>query len=338
MAYAALTRLYSWIPTPEDEREMFRIVSLDHIGIAVNDLDASARFWTELLPGITIHSRNTLELVRAENYMLTAGNAQIELLAPMEGDTALTGFLQRRGEGFYFLTCLVDDILEGCSEMEARGMRIVESWGPRAESRHVFVHPRDGHGIYLQLVEWGKSVQQGSITTRVPMPTRPAKSDPANGFHVVALDHIVHGVRDLDEVAKWWQEVFRVEPLFSEPLMEKYGVKDLYLNFGNAWVELMQPLEGEEGLTRFLERKGEGVFFIAFEVENLAMGLDHLKAKGVRLVELWGDAREEGLVFLHPKDCNGVYICLVDSTRARQLRMGEGVAQGRMVRETTAAS
>ncbi len=311
---------------------MFKVVSLDHIGLAVKDIAESAKFWSQLLPGITIESKNRLELVRAENYMLSLGNASMELLAPLPGDTALTSFLEKRGEGFYFLTLYVDDVLKGCEEMEARGMRIIESWGPRAEALHVFTHPRDSHGIYLQLIEWDRGKQQGGITTRAPMPKRPEKSDPKNGFRFVALDHIVHGVRDVDEAAKWWQEVFRVKPLFSEPSMEEVGVKDLYLDAGNAWIELMAPLPGETALTNFLDKKGEGIFFVTFEVENLALGIDQIKAMGVQTIEHWGDPKTEGIVFLHPRSCNGMYTCLVDSTRARKFRMGEGAIQGRMVR------
>lgn len=310
----------------------FKVVSLDHIGIAVRDMEASAKSWTELIPGITIDSRNKLETVRAQNIMLGLGNASMELLAPMEGDTALTGFLERRGEGFYFLTLYCDDVLKGCEDLEAEGIRIIESWGPRNEVKHVFTHPRDSKGIYLQLIEWEKGKIQGGITTRAPMPSRPAKSDPANGYRLVALDHVVHGVKDLDSTVEWWERLFRTPRMFSEPTMAEVNVADMYMNAGNAWIEVMSPLPGETGMTNWLEKKGEGIYFIAFEVENLAMGIDKIKDMGVQTVEHWGDPKEAGIVFLHPKSCNGVYTCLVDSTKARELRMGEGVVTGAMVR------
>jgi methylmalonyl-CoA/ethylmalonyl-CoA epimerase len=311
---------------------VFKVVSLDHIGLAVHDIEKSAKFWSELIPGITIDSRNRLELVRAENYMLGLGSASMELLAPLPGDTALTNFLEKRGEGFYFLTLYVDDILEGLEELESKGIRIIESWGPRKEALHVFTHPRDSHGVYLQLIQWDRGQVQGGITTKKPMPKRPERSDPANGYHLVALDHVVHAVKDLDSMIEWWEQNFRTPRLFEEPTMKEVGVRDMYMNAGNAWIELMSPLPGEEPLTKWLETKGEGIYFVAFEVENLAMGIDRIKDMGVRTVEHWGDPKEAGIVFLHPKSCNGLYTCLVDSTKARELRMGEGVVQGGMVR------
>ena len=135
------------------------VVAIDHVGIAVPDLDAAIRFHTEVLGLVLVH-REVNERQGVVEAMLAApddveGGAQVQLLAPLHEGSAIARFLDRSGPGLQQLAYRVADLAATCAELRARGVRLLYA-SPEAGtrgSRINFVHPKDAGGVLVELVE-----------------------------------------------------------------------------------------------------------------------------------------------------------------------------------------
>ena len=120
-------------------------------------------------------------------------------------------------------------------------------------------------------------------------------------------------VNDVDSAKKQYADNFGVEATGSDTLPE-LGIKNALLPVGDAVIELIEPLNPEEGpVAKFLKNRGEGVYMVALEVENIDSAVKELKEKGVRLLNDDAESRAAGTpVFIHPKAGNGLMIELVE--------------------------
>ena len=129
---------------------------LDHVGIAVPDLDEAIAFSRD-----TFGMRAVSEEVNAEQGVREAmlavgdGETQIQLLAPLSADSTIATFLERSGPGIQQLAYTVDDIDEASATLRAKGLRLLYDEPKRgtAGSRVNFVHPKDAGGVLVELVQ-----------------------------------------------------------------------------------------------------------------------------------------------------------------------------------------
>jgi methylmalonyl-CoA epimerase len=132
-----------------------RIVSdIDHVGIAVRDLDAAVLHYGRTL-GVEPAHRETLEVQGVEAVFLEVGRSAIELMAPLRQDSPVGRFLDRRGEGFHHIAYRVDDLEATLAHLDIEGVRLVDR-EPREGSRGTriaFVHPSAFGGVLVELVE-----------------------------------------------------------------------------------------------------------------------------------------------------------------------------------------
>ncbi|WP_111768767.1 methylmalonyl-CoA epimerase [Nakamurella deserti] len=130
---------------------------IDHVGIAVPDLDAAIAFHTDVLGGTLAHREQNAEQGVDEAMIAFGGDggAQIQLLAPLTPASTIATFIDRRGPGLQQLALRVPDVDEACARLRARGSRLLYETPRRgtAGSRINFVHPRDAGGVLLELVE-----------------------------------------------------------------------------------------------------------------------------------------------------------------------------------------
>ncbi len=128
---------------------------VDHLGIAVRSIDESLRFWQEAL-GMEVRGREVVSTEGVEVAFLPAGETRIELLESRSVDSAVAGFLGKKGPGLHHVTLEVDEDLEGTLDrLTASGVTVLDRT-PRAGaggSRIAFVHPRSTGGVLLELVE-----------------------------------------------------------------------------------------------------------------------------------------------------------------------------------------
>jgi methylmalonyl-CoA/ethylmalonyl-CoA epimerase len=133
---------------------------VDHVGIAVPDLDEAIAFYRDCFGITSVHEEINDELgVREAMLAVGDGSTMIQLLAPLREDTTLAKFLANHGPGLQQVAYTVDDIDKTSEQLRARGLRLIyeQAKGGTAGSRVNFVHPKDAGGVLVELVEPAQS-------------------------------------------------------------------------------------------------------------------------------------------------------------------------------------
>lgn len=129
---------------------------IDHVGIAVADLDAAIAFYRDTYGMAVVHREENAEQGVAEAMLrVGASGPQIQLLAPLTPQSTIAKFLDRNGPGMQQLAYRVSDLDAVSATLRARGMRLLYE-SPRrgtAGSRINFLHPKDAGGVLVELVE-----------------------------------------------------------------------------------------------------------------------------------------------------------------------------------------
>jgi methylmalonyl-CoA/ethylmalonyl-CoA epimerase len=123
------------------------------------------------------------------------------------------------------------------------------------------------------------------------------------------IDHIAIAVKNLDEALQLYSDLFGIKPSKKETLPQQ-GVKAALLPIGdNGEIELMEPIDPNGGVSKFLESRGEGIHHICLEVDDVDKELASLAQRGLQLIDKQGRPGLAGKVgFLHPKSTKGVLI------------------------------
>ncbi len=124
---------------------------VDHIGIAVRDLDERITYYTETL-GLKLMKVEEVESQQVRVAFIDAGNVKIELLEPMSDKSAIHGFIEKRGEGIHHVAFGVTGIRERMAELREKGVRLLsEEPGPGAGggAEVAFMHPKSSFGGVL---------------------------------------------------------------------------------------------------------------------------------------------------------------------------------------------
>ena len=127
---------------------------LDHLGLAVEDLEAARIRYVDIL-GFKELARERLPEQGVELIMLDAGNCRLELLAPLGEESPIARFLDRRGEGLQQMAFEVADLAAALKTLASHGIRPLAPPSRGAGGLTIcFLHPRDTHGVLLELVEY----------------------------------------------------------------------------------------------------------------------------------------------------------------------------------------
>lgn len=127
---------------------------IDHIGVAVEDLDAAIALYEQSFEMELAH-RETVESQGVEAILLDVGDGHVELLAPLGPDTPVGKYLARKGPGLHHVAYAVDDIDAELSRLAGAGVELIDSearTGIRG-SRVAFLHPRATGGVLTEIVE-----------------------------------------------------------------------------------------------------------------------------------------------------------------------------------------
>ncbi len=125
--------------------------------------------------------------------------------------------------------------------------------------------------------------------------------------------HLGYAVEDIEAASRFYSENFGVEPTEPE-VVEEQGIVATMFRVGESMIELVQPTRPDSPVGRFLERRGEGVHHVAYEVGDIEAALRELKRSGVELVDEEPRAGAGGtrVAFVHPKSAFGVLTELVE--------------------------
>lgn len=131
------------------------------------------------------------------------------------------------------------------------------------------------------------------------------------------LNHVGVAVRSIESTLGFYEGVLGLSCEHVEEVKSQH-VRVAFLPAGDARIELLEPTSSESAVARFLEKRGEGIHHLAFEVDSAARSVAHADAQGIRLVDKAPRPGARGclVAFLHPESCHGVLIEFVEE-RAR---------------------
>lgn len=136
------------------------VEGLDHVGLAVGDLDSAIAFHTEVLGLELLHREENSDQRVVEVMLGRSGGdgrrrTEVQLLAPLTAESAVARFLQRNGPGLQHLAYRVHDLDDACAALQRHAVPLLYPLprrGTRA-SRINFIHPRDAGGVLVEIVE-----------------------------------------------------------------------------------------------------------------------------------------------------------------------------------------
>jgi methylmalonyl-CoA/ethylmalonyl-CoA epimerase len=128
--------------------------AIDHVGIAVEDIDAALTLYGQSL-GMALVHRETVESQGVDAALLDVGDAHIELLSPLGPETPVGKFLARRGSGLHHVAYRVSDVALTLRSLSEAGLRLIDE-EPRSGirgSRVAFLHPASTGGVLTEIVQ-----------------------------------------------------------------------------------------------------------------------------------------------------------------------------------------
>ncbi|HXP13970.1 MAG TPA: methylmalonyl-CoA epimerase [Actinomycetes bacterium] len=129
---------------------------LDHVGIAVTDLAAARALYEQVL-GLEVTHEEVITEQGVHELLLRAGDAFVQLVAPLDPDTPVGRFLARRGEGLHHVGYAVPDVGAAVADLRTQGFEVIDP-APRigsGGSTIAFIHPKSMQGVLVELVEDG---------------------------------------------------------------------------------------------------------------------------------------------------------------------------------------
>lgn len=130
------------------------LTEVDHIAIAVRDLEAAAAWYKDVF-GAEVTHREVVESDGVEEALIKVAESYIQLLTPTKPDSPVGKFLESRGEGLHHVAYRVDDCAKALEAVKSAGFRVVDE-APRPGSRNTtvaFLHPKSGFGTLIELVQ-----------------------------------------------------------------------------------------------------------------------------------------------------------------------------------------
>ena len=127
------------------------------------------------------------------------------------------------------------------------------------------------------------------------------------------VEHIGIAVKDLDETMSFYDYVLGLEKLSVETV-ESQGVNIAFFQTGETKIELLEPIDNDSPIAKFIDKRNEGIHHMAIEVEDIEAKIKDMKEKGANFI---GDEPTEGadnmkVIFVHPKSTNGVLLELCE--------------------------
>ena len=193
---------------------------LDHVGIAVQDPEASLAFFRDGL-GLSVEHSEEVPSQKVSARFVQVGQSSLEFIASTSPDSPIARFLERHGPGLHHITLRVEDIKAVLDHLQARGVRLIDREPrPGAEGATVaFVHPASAHGVLVELKQPARAAATSTSSDAPQRRTGAARAMPIRiPFGDLELSILSDGLFALDGGA-----MFGVIP---KPLWEKKSVPD----------------------------------------------------------------------------------------------------------------
>lgn len=135
---------------------------------------------------------------------------------------------------------------------------------------------------------------------------------------IIRTEHLGFAVKDLAAANVLYTRLLGIEP-YKEEEVESEGVKTSFFKVGETKIELLEATKPESAIAKYIEKRGEGMHHIAFEVEDIYAEMERLKKEGFRLLN---EAPKRGadnkwVCFIHPKTAGGVLVELCQEIKEK---------------------
>jgi len=131
-----------------------KIKKIDHLGVAVNNIDGVKNFWTEIM-GLRFEGSETVAEQKVTTAFFPVGESEIELLESTAPDGPIAKYIEKKGEGIQHVAFRVDNIEEALAELKAKGIRLIDE-KPRigaGGAKIAFLHPKATSGVLVELCQ-----------------------------------------------------------------------------------------------------------------------------------------------------------------------------------------
>ena len=277
---------------------------IHHSGVVVRSREEAYAFFRDTL-GLTLLKEALLDDQGVKAALLDLGNSLLELLEPVDPDTGIGRYLERRGEGLHHVCLEVADIEATLTDLKAKGVPLVDQ-EPREGmvGSIAFLHPSALHGVLVELVQ-----APGFSPTR------------RDGSRVLRLDHIVLAVQDSEPAISAWAETFGL-PAEASIRPEGTHMELTFLPLSGpdglgAFLELVQPTTEDHRVARHIAEQGEGMFSISLQVDGLDATVRELRAKGATVSDPEAGVLPSSRIARIPRDsAHGVAVQLIERDRS----------------------
>lgn len=276
---------------------------VDHVSVAVRDIDTALAFFSRILP-IEMHVEKRPGYTDDFNWCdFYVGPFKLELIEGTRPDSFVRRFIERRGEGLHHLSLEVQRLTPLLQRLEADGVRIVDRFDAGDGEMTAFISPRSAHGVLVQF--W--------YAAEIIEPERPRTASlrlRCGETVAMRVDHVSIAVRDIDRTLDFFHRYF---PITSGREKHRgYDGSFALANFKlNGYkIELIEEARPDAPgfVTRFLQRRGEGLHHISIDVDRLDPLLAQLEADGVRIVDRIDFRNGRKTAFISPRNAHGVLI------------------------------
>lgn len=133
-------------------------------------------------------------------------------------------------------------------------------------------------------------------------------------IHIMHIDHIGIAVKDLESAIDTYEKLLNT-PCYKREVVGSQKVETAFLQTGQSKVELLGATEADSVINKYIEKRGEGMHHVAFEVDDIETEIERLKKEGFSLLSETPKpgADNKKIVFMHPKSSNGVLVELCQS-------------------------
>lgn len=131
-----------------------KILGIEHIGIAVQNIETRAPFWEQVL-GIRATGREKVLSEGVETGIFDTSKGKIELLEPILSDSTIQKYLDKYGEGIHHICLRVDDVVSAISELKEKGISVIYPTPKKGAEGFLvtFIHPKDTGGVLVELAQ-----------------------------------------------------------------------------------------------------------------------------------------------------------------------------------------
>lgn len=131
-----------------------KILKIDHIGVAVQSIDAGSLFWRDIL-GLEFEGAETVEEQKVTTAFFPVGESEVELLESTSPDGPVAKYIEKKGAGIQHIAFRVEDINAALDELKEKGVRLIDE-KPRigaGGAKIAFLHPKETGGVLVELCE-----------------------------------------------------------------------------------------------------------------------------------------------------------------------------------------